>query len=312
MTVASIDIGTNTVLLLIVKVDHKKKKIHSILELQKIIRIGKGLEIGKPIRKEKIKLLLKTLAEYKDLAIKHHCKHTLLSATNALRICSNKSKIVNEINYRLGLHVNVISGIQEAKYTFLGCTFDYPEKEKFVVIDIGGGSTEIILGSKKNIHSVYNLEFGVVSLSEKYFENNPPNKSEILALRSNIESQLRQKTTDKYIFNKAIAVAGTPTTLACIKNNLSVYDESLIENEILEIKEIKNFVSELSVLSSNQIKKTYKSVVEGREDVLLAGTILLFEIMKHIKAERVIVSSRGVRYGAVYDFLLNNSLRQYS
>lgn len=312
MTVASIDIGTNTVLLLIAELDLKKRKIHPILEVQKIIRIGKDLEIGKPIRKEKIELLLETLAEYKDLANQHQCKRILLSATNAFRICTNQSEIVNEINKRLGLHVNVISGIQEARYTFLGCTFDYPKKEKFVVIDIGGGSTEIILGSKKNIQSVYNFKFGVVSLSEKFFRYDLPNKSEILDLRANIKRQLRQKITDKYLFNKAIAVAGTPTTLACIKNNLSVYDESLIENEILEIKEVKNFVSELSVLSSNQIKKTYKSVVEGREDVLLTGTILLFEIMKHIKAETVIVSSKGVRFGAIYDFLLNNSERQYS
>ena len=303
MTIASIDIGTNTILLLIARANIKNQKIKVLFEAQKIPRIGEGLKPGFPISEVKEKLLLQILASFKVEAEKHNCDRILVTATHAFRIASNRDGLIEKIKNQLQLEVNVVSGIEEAKLTFLGCTNEFSTKEYYAVIDIGGGSTEIIFGSRNKLDSDCSLPFGVVSLTEQYFSNDPPTSLEINRVRMEIQTQLKKSVNSNMKFEKAIAVAGTPTTLACIKRGMTSYDESLIEGEILTSTEVAKFVEELSLMSSQEIKNSFKSVVEGREDVLLAGTILLNEIMNHTKASEVVVSAKGVRYGAVYDFL---------
>ena len=303
MTIASIDIGTNTILLLIAQTNLKDKKIKVIFEDQKIPRIGKGLKPGFPISEMKEKLLLQILVSFKVEAEKHNCDRILVTATHAFRIASNRDVLTEKLKKQLQLDVNVVSGIEEAKLTFLGCTNDFSTENNYVVIDIGDGSTEIMFGSRNKLHSDCSLPFGFVSFTEKYFSNDLPTSLEINRVRMLIQTQLKKSVNSDMKFEKAIAVAGTPTTLACIKRGMTRYDESLIEGETLTSTEVVKFLDELSVMNSKEITNSFKSVVDGREDVLLAGTILLNEIMNHIKASEVVVSAKGVRYGAVYDLL---------
>ncbi|MCK7523065.1 MAG: hypothetical protein MZV64_38030 [Ignavibacteriales bacterium] len=102
-------------------------------------------------------------------------------------------------------------------------------------------------------------------------------------------------------------VAGTPTTLACIKKEMISYDEAKVEGAVLSQADLNDFIDQLSVMSSLEIKNKFKSVVNGREDVSLAGTILLFEMMNYLKTTEVVVSTKGVRYGAIYDFMTRSS-----
>ena len=303
MTIASIDIGTNTILLLIAKLNLSDKTINVILEDQKIPRIGEGLKPGGKILAGKVDLLLDILASYRNLADKYGCNKILLTATNAFRIASNKKDLIEKIKDHLNLEVNVVSGLDEAKLTFLGCTHDNSTSESFTVIDIGGGSTEIIFGSRDNIFSICSLPLGVVALTEKYFSNDPPDNSEIDNVKTIIRDQLKNSIKEFSKFQTTIAVAGTPTTLACIKKGLKRYDESLIEGEILTQDELAIFLNQLSKMNSLGIKNKFGSIVEGRHDVLLAGTILLNEILHYIQADEVVVSTRGLRYGAIYQHL---------
>ncbi len=303
MTIASIDIGTNTILLLIAKMNLNDKTINFILEDQKIPRIGEGLKPGGTISKGKVDLLLDILISYQNLANNYGCKKILVNATNAFRIASNKTDLIERIKHHLNLEVNVVSGLDEAKLTFLGCTYDNSSSESFAVVDIGGGSTEIIFGAKDNILSVCSLPLGVVELTEKYFSNDPPDNSEIENVKTIIRDRLNNSIKEYSKFQIAIAVAGTPTTLACIKKGLKRYDESLIEGEILTRDELEIFLNQLSEMSSLEIKNKYWSVEKGREDVLLAGTILLNEIIQYIQVNEVVVSTRGLRYGAIYQYL---------
>lgn len=306
MTIASIDLGTNTILLLIAYVDFNHKKIHVIFEDQKIPRIGEGLKPGFPISENKEKLLLEILDSYKNLANHYQCEQILVTATNAFRIASNRDYLVEKIDKLLNLKVSVISGEEEAKLTFLGCTSEIEPNKNLAVIDIGGGSTEIAYGTNKKILSKNSLPLGVVSLTEKYFSNDTPSEEEILACRSTIKKELQSLIKTDLKLDKIIAVAGTPTTLACIKKGMISYDEALIEGDILTQIDLENFLNQLSVMNSLEIKNKFKSVVDGREDVLLAGTILLFETMNYLNAKEVVVSTKGVRYGAVYNYLLNS------
>lgn len=304
MTVASIDIGTNTVLLLIAEIDLASNKIKVLFDDQKIPRIGEGLKPGLPIKEAKVNSLLEVLTIFKKKIEEYSCKKIFVTATNSFRIASNRDWLVEVIKNRLGLQVKVVSGQEEAYLTFLGCTFVESADSSSAVIDIGGGSTEIIFGSNGIIAFDYSFPLGVVSLTEKYFKNDPPVDDELEEVRKSIRGEFKASLNKKFEHHKVIAVAGTPTTLACIKKNLSGYDESLIEGEILSFDEVRSFAQKLSKLSSTEILDNYQSVVNGRQDVLLAGIILLEEIMKYIDVDEVVVSSKGVRYGAIYDFLL--------
>ena len=146
MIIASIDIGTNTVLLLVAEVDTVTKKINSLRNVQRIPRIGKGLSPGRRISKDSIALFYSTLSEYRDIINQFRCEKVLVSATNAFRIASNKEELVSQIKEKFGFDVHVITGEEEGKFAYLGAISDYHEENNTLVIDIGGGSTELISG----------------------------------------------------------------------------------------------------------------------------------------------------------------------
>lgn len=306
MTIASIDIGTNTILLLIADVDIENLSIKTIFNEQKIPRIGEGLKSGKPINEKKRELLLQILSSYAETSKKFNAEVIFAKATNAFRIASNQTELLKLIKKNIGIEVDVISGLEEARLTFLGCTYEHSSTKRFAVIDIGGGSTEIVIGKKNKIFEVLSLPIGVVSLTEKFFNTTPTKTSQIQNCNRFIQNILNKNLSQFPKYETAIAVAGTPTTLACIQNNINEYDESKIEGSVLLRSDVENFSTQLIQLSPKEIILKYHSVVEGREDVLLAGSMLLSQIMRQLNTEEVVVSSKGLRYGAVVDYLLKN------
>lgn len=304
MIVASIDIGTNTVILLIAEV-HGRNVIPLYNE-QRIPRIGKGLIPGKPIGKEKRRILMEILSDYKKKINEFHCVKNIVAATNAFRISANGNKIADEIREKFDLDVRIVPGEEEARLSFIGAVSGCDNKKNFLVIDIGGGSTELIFGNINQIYFKKSFSAGVVSLTEKYLKHDPPAADEIEKLKSELHNSLSEISEEKFTQDAAIAIAGTPTTLACIQKGLSEFDEEAIEGSFLKLSDLEKLINELSVLRKNKILDLYKSVVKGREDVLLAGTIILLEIMKLTKLDEVIVSTKGIRYGAVLEYIIRD------
>jgi len=303
MTVASIDIGTNTILLLIAEVNPSSNEIIALVNLHRIPRIGKGLKKGDPFPEENVKRMFDVIDEYSETIKKYNCDKIITTGTNAFRIASNNNEIAEEIKNKYGYDLNVITGDEEAKYSYLGAVSGLSDKKKYLVIDIGGGSTEIIYGKGNNIIFSKSFEIGVVSGTEKFFTIDPPSDKQIdnFAVYSH-KTFLELKDYVKDI-DTAIAIAGTPTTLAAIKYKLKSFNEELIEGTSLTPEELNAFVSELSKLSSAEVLNKYSQIVKGREDVLLAGTILLREILKVLNIEEVKVSTKGIRYGAIFHWL---------
>jgi exopolyphosphatase / guanosine-5'-triphosphate,3'-diphosphate pyrophosphatase len=178
MNIASIDIGTNTILLLIAKVTDSK--IIPLHNEYRIPRIGKGIKANHPITQEKIDLFIKILIEYKKIIDSYNCELVIANATNAMRLASNSKEIIEMVFNETGFLINIISGEEEAKLSFLGAASINDSNDIFLVIDIGGGSTEIIYGQNKKIIFSKSFQIGAVSLTEKYFKHNPPFKEEIL------------------------------------------------------------------------------------------------------------------------------------
>lgn len=299
MIVSSIDVGTNTVILLIAEVDKSNNKIIPLYNEQRIPRIGRNLNAGGKIGIDKIKNLFTIIHEYKTIADNFKCERNFLTATNALRIASNGHVIINELINRFNIEAKIVDGNTEAKLSFLGATFDYDETKNSLVIDIGGGSTEIIHGRGKNIDFKKSTDIGVVSANEIFLKNSSPLPQEINNLLTELEKLFSAFPLQNLRADNAIAIAGTPTTLAAIKENLTEFDEEKIEGHMLHKKDIKDLIEELSNLTSEEILSRFKSVVKGREDVILAGTILLSFIMDKFGLEKVKVSTKGIRYGRI-------------
>lgn len=302
MTIASIDIGSNTVLMLIAKVDKHTKSIETIQNFYRAPRISKGLIKGKEITNNKIDDLLKILEEYYNIVSSFNCEHVIIAATNAFRIASNSKEICELINKKFGWFVNTISGDEEARLSFIGATYSLPNSETMkTVIDIGGGSTEIIYGANNNILFKKSYPIGIVSFTEKYLKNNTIEEinfisKEISLVLDDMKDQIPKRT-------ESVAVAGTPTTLSCIKQNIKVYDEKLVDNSILTLDDIEKIIARISFMKSSEIKNEFGEVVNGREDVLLTGSLILKSFMKKLELEKIIVSNKGLRYGLIIDYL---------
>jgi exopolyphosphatase / guanosine-5'-triphosphate,3'-diphosphate pyrophosphatase len=304
MTISSIDIGTNTILLLLAEVDILTKKIKPILNEHRIPRIGKGLKPRHPISEIKINELFNVLEEYKKIIDMHKCEVNLVTATNAFRIASNSKELVKEIQHRFSLNVEIVKGEEEAKLSYLGASSNI-NVGKTLVIDIGGGSTEIIYGIGNELKFIKSFQVGVVSGSEMFLHNDPPKRNEINKLNYFIIKELEEICKQNISPDNTIAIAGTPTTLACIKNNLIEYNEEVIEGSYLYINEMKDIIKKICTLSIKQISEKFNVVAKGREDVLLAGSYILFNIMKLLEIDRIIVSTKGIRYGAIVNYLQN-------
>ena len=303
MKIASIDIGTNTVILLIAEI--KNNHIISLKNEYRVPRIGKGLEHSRNISEEKITLLIQILSEYNDIIKSYNCDVVLAIGTNAFRISSNASAIIKTVKDKLGIEINIVTSLKEAEYSFLGAVSDYYYKNKDnLVIDIGGGSTELISGRMNYIKYINSFQTGVVSGTEQFFRHDPPLLFEISNYDNFLSSTFVNIDISKNV--RAIAIAGTPTTLACIQKGLKVYNEDEVEGSILTQGDVFRLKEELYNLSSTQIKKKYSQVVSGREDVLLAGTIILHKLMKLLNLKELLVSTKGIRYGAIVEFLRKN------
>jgi exopolyphosphatase/guanosine-5'-triphosphate,3'-diphosphate pyrophosphatase len=252
-----------------------------------------------------VEILLKTLSEYKKIIAQFSCDKVILTATNAFRIASNAHELVKKVKDELDLDITIVPGKEEARFAYLGAVSGFPDDDKYLVIDIGGGSTEIIFGSKTDIQFSSSYQVGAVSLTERFLKSQPPEEFEINQFMDFVKSAFSVIDKDAIIPGKAVAIAGTPTTLACIKQNLKEYDESLVEGSTLTKAEMKMFVDELSKLTPNEMTAKYGSIVTGREDVLFAGTGILYSLMEYLNIPEVIVSTKGIRYGAIIDYLTN-------
>jgi exopolyphosphatase/guanosine-5'-triphosphate,3'-diphosphate pyrophosphatase len=268
-------------------------------------RIGKGLLPGAHISDEKINDLKIILKEYKSIIKSYNVESTIVTATNALRIASNSAKIVSDVRKEFSFEINIISGEEEAKLAFLGATFGIITNKIFLVIDIGGGSTEIITGSGDKILYKNSFQIGSVSATENFLTDSPATPSQLEKLENHIQNVFSSLNALKFDDHYPIAIAGTPTTLSCIKQDLTKFEIDKIELSLLSLNEVKEISETLAKMSSQEIEKRWSNIMRGRADIILAGSIILSGILKLLNLEYVYTSTKGIRYGAIINYLLD-------
>ena len=196
----------------------------------------------------------------------------------------------------IGFDVTVLNGNEEALLSFRGALSSFPSlNERAVVIDIGGGSTEIAYYINKELKT-FSFPMGAVRLTERFFRDDPPQQLQISEAVQHIRREFEWKELKSLSGKILIGVAGTATTLACFDQHLKEFDRIAVNGYRLTLESVEHWKTRLSLLSSSQIRSLSR-VAEDREDILTIGTIILYEFMRIGNFSEMIVSERGLRYG---------------
>jgi exopolyphosphatase/guanosine-5'-triphosphate,3'-diphosphate pyrophosphatase len=310
MIISVIDIGTNTMLMLVGEYNKATSKILTIYDAQKIPRLGKGVDGNRNISDEAIRKAIEILNEYKKTSNRFGSKKIIATATSFLRDANNKETFINEIEKETGIKIEILSGDDEARWAFWGGAYEQIQasnnKLQICTIDIGGGSTEIVTGKdlpanpERNIllnHPIEgkSLNIGSVRIKERFLNDEVITKSSINDAEEFICNELSGISIDSKNTN-LIGIAGTITTLAAIKKGLKKFDKTVVDNTSLSTKDVENLLKDFLSKSSEQIS-LLGDYLEGRADIIMPGTLLLKTFMEKFGFKNVKVSTKGLRYG---------------
>jgi exopolyphosphatase / guanosine-5'-triphosphate,3'-diphosphate pyrophosphatase len=298
--VASIDIGTNTILLLIAELE--KSRITPLFEKETVVRLGEGVQKNGILLREAMGRALQTLTQYLKWCQEMEVQKIFAAGTSALREAKNSEDFLKLAKEKLHLSIEVISGEEEAQLSFLAVSKDLPEREKLIlVVDVGGGSTEFILGRGNQISRWISLPLGSVRFTEQFLHSDPVQEEEWARMEKTIREQLVNIPHSQEP-SLMVAVGGTATTLASVEQGLEHFIAEKIHHFVLEKEALKN---QLFLYRSKTIEERKKipGLPVARADVILAGGAILCLAMEELKCPSVLISTHGVRYGLLYKSL---------
>lgn len=294
MKLSIIDIGTNTILLLIVEIDHSG--ITSVLHDEQVIaRLGKGVDEHRSISRETFERALQFLQAYRKTSENLHAEKIIAVGTSALRDAVNRDEFCAYIQSNAGITIEILTGDEEAEWTFRGAVSGF-NGDVFSVLDIGGGSTEIISGSHSHIVTKVSLDIGCVRITERFLKTSPPTSLEIAEARTFIQHAFGKTDLSTISESNVVGVAGTVTTLAALHQKLPTYDSHRVEGSVLSYDDIRNLFTHLRIKTLEEIRAV-PQISPGRADIILAGILILLEFMEAADADSITVSDRGLRYG---------------
>lgn len=307
MKTAIVDIGTNTVLLLIAEI-HPDKTFKILCDKARIARLGEGRNHSGRLLPRAIKRTLAVLGDYKIKMDEFGCEKRILVGTAALRNAKNAHKFTEVVKTECDLEVEIIQGREEARLIHKACTRDFSHLEKpLLVLDIGGGSTELIWDDNRKPHFT-SLPFGTVNLTEKFIHSDPPKISEIENLTRFIKSRLKNLPDagqgTRGSGRSFIATAGTPTTLLAVQLGLKIYEAEKVHGQKMTrdaLLKLRHRLEKLPLKERCQIP----CLPAGRADVIIAGSVILDTILDFFGLDAFWVSDRGLRYGLLYERFLS-------
>ncbi len=296
MKIASIDIGTNTVRCLIGEVQDGVLKPIAIY--RDIIRLGEGLKARGKLDPAAFGRLTAVLTTYRGHIRESGCRKVRAVGTSALRDADSKGSIRKALNEMLGYPVDVISGEEEARLTSRGVQAGIGLMNDGLLLDIGGGSTELIRVSAGTNIWWTSLPAGVVHLTEELLLDDPPSNRQVETLRTRFRDLLEQEIDDGG--EQMAGTAGTPTTLAAIQLGIDDYDPTLVNGHVLSLDAIQGLVKEFLDRTSGE-RLAMSGMEKGREDLIVAGSLMVLEVMDRWAYEEMTVSDWGLLEGIAID-----------
>lgn len=295
--VASIDIGTNTILLLIAEV--KQENLRPLFEIETVVRLGEGLQKNGVLSEEAMKRGLQTLAQYLEQCQTLKVQEIFAVGTSALREARNSEDFLKMTNEELNLPIEVISGEEEAQLSFLAVARDLKElKKSILVVDVGGGSTEFILGKGDRIIRWISLPLGSVRFTEQFLLSDPVQEAEWEKMEREVRKLLVNIPRSQDPLSM-VAVGGTATTLASVEQGLEKFIPKKVHHFVLKKDALRN---QLFLYRSKTIDERRKipGLPPARADVILAGGAILYIAMEELECPSALISCHGVRYGLLY------------
>jgi exopolyphosphatase / guanosine-5'-triphosphate,3'-diphosphate pyrophosphatase len=304
MRVAALDIGTNTVLLLIADVDGTT--FHVLRDDHAIARLGEGVDRTHRISEAAYERFIFILREHQKTIKQFKCDRIIAVATSAMRDAENRDEIVERTKRDTGIEIEILSGDEEARLTYRGAVAGMTTPQPppslgggFCVVDIGGGSTEISVGKGDRFERGASIDIGALRLTERFFVSSPMSKEAREIARTAIRTALNHPPAPSFLSRGSllIAVAGTPTTLAAMHLGLKAFDAASVHGYVLHRDDVEQLLNILFSVSTTELLERFPSVNKARADILPAGTLIFAEVMDRLGGEHITVSTQGLRYG---------------
>jgi exopolyphosphatase/guanosine-5'-triphosphate,3'-diphosphate pyrophosphatase len=285
--VAAVDIGSNSTRLLIA--DGETALVRESI----VTRLGEGVEASGRLGEAPMRRVLDVLHRFRATIEAHGCTAAAAVMTSAVRDAANGTAFAARVSDALGFEARILGGDEEARLTYAGATFGRPPGE-YLVIDIGGGSTELVLGTGWHVST----QIGVVRHSERHLRSDPPTREELDALARDVRGDLEAHVPVRSDADRlrAIAVAGTPTQSAAIDLGLERYDPALIEGHVLTAQRLRALLDRLAALPLAQ-RRQVRGIDPARAPVIVAGIVILLEVVNHFGLDAVEASERDILVG---------------
>jgi exopolyphosphatase / guanosine-5'-triphosphate,3'-diphosphate pyrophosphatase len=302
--IAAIDIGTNSMRLLLCEYDKKHfahKEKHLI-----VTRMGQGLSASGIISEDAIQRNLNALKVFKEKADTYGAQEIIAIATSAVRDAENREEFLTAAKEQTGIDIKVISGDIEADLGIIGVVSDYKaESGDILVIDIGGGSTELVLGGLRDIKYSKSVNAGTVRMTERFITSHPIAENEIFNLNKNLQQLFEEPISRLKTMNiqNVVAIGGTATTIAAIYHNMCIYDPNKVHNTVIDFDYLHNLLEKLKNMSVEQ-RYDIKGLQKERADVIPAGITIMIHIMKSLVLQSFAASENDNLEGAVIKFEL--------
>jgi len=298
--VASIDIGSNSVLLLVAELD-RDDTLFALDERIAITRLGKGVDVNGVLDAEAVERTLVALEDLRAYAKTFDVDFLVAVGTAALRDAKNGADFLQRAQEIIGCPVEVISGRREAELVLAGVQTSFEDiQPSTVIFDVGGGSTEFLLcDARRGVVALSSLNIGSVRLTERHVSADPPNDAECTAIRHDVLAALNTLPAQLSQARPAelIGVAGTVTTLLTIREGLEVYDSQVVNGARIDRAAIAAIIDRLRGVTLGS-RRLIAGLEEKRADVITAGSLIVETVMEHFAVDELLVCDRGVRWGA--------------
>ncbi|MEZ0578596.1 exopolyphosphatase [Nocardioides sp. MH1] len=302
MTVAAIDCGTNTIKLLIGDLPDVA------VRESRMVRLGQGVDATGRLAPEALERAFAAIDEYAGLVAEHGADRIRFCATSATRDAANAADFTAGVRARLGIDPEVLSGEEEARLAFDGAVRGTgpgpgPEAEPVLVLDVGGGSTELILGDRETgPQAAFSMDIGSVRLHERCLGGDPATPGQVAACVAAIDAALDDCPVDPASAASVIGVAGTVTTVAAGVLGLSAYDRDVIHGSVLEVAAVHRTVDEL-VRMTRAERLSLGYVHPGRLDVIDAGALIVSRVLRRATVPTITVSETDILDGIAWSLV---------
>ncbi len=307
--VAAIDCGTNSIRLLVADADPSSGELVDLDRRMTIVRLGQGVDRTGRLAPEALQRTFAACREYAAIIKEHGAERLRFVATSASRDAENRDEFVRGVLDILGVEPEVISGDQEAAFSFTGATKELAGGDHlprpYLVVDIGGGSTEFVVGDDR-VRAARSVDIGCVRMTERHLArdgvvSDPPSAEQIAAMRADIEAalDLAEQTVPLREARTLVGLAGSVTTVSAIAQDLPEYDSEAIHHSRVSHDRVRE-ITEWLLRSTHAERAAVPSMHPGRVDVIGAGALVLLSIMERIGAREVVVSEHDILDGIAW------------